>query len=680
MLLPRRLAVAVHLDTGRDPAWVRALDAAVDGAVLSFALWTLLYETGIAWRLSAWTVARAWLPAAALIVAGCVLREVLRRRRSAPEPTPEEPLPARAHWWSLTRQVLLGAGMLLAALTASLAYRAPVPDFRLLWVTGLAAAVLLAAFAVTTKRTDGTTRRPGTPSHLLALAMVLALSAFTLFIRNPSSDDIYYVNRSVWVAEQGTFATRDTIFSANHLPSTYGFPVASVEALFGSLAHLTGMGAAAFTYLVAAPVVSALAAWSLWRLAAAWAPRRAVVVFLVTLLVYLWCATGTVGDFSFARMWQGKVIGVCLVVPLAWLYLTRLARATGAGNRAWTLLLLLGLGIAFVGLSTTGILLAPVMAGATVLAALVLRRGLLRLLAGAALFALGPVVAGLSVLLFTSQVQQVWQKNKTASVAFEKVVGTDPWLVALLVGGLLVGPVLVRSREGRALAAAASFVVFVVLTPGLFHLMNALIRVGPIDYRLLLMTPVPLLVGLLAAVPLPGSLPALVRWPVAAALAAGLVLVTTSYGTPVWGRQVSASLTPAPTLKTHLYALPYTKAVLALHPGPGPVLMPRRGMALVPLLTSRVHAVYPRKFYLHALAPKAGHVKDRTVLLQVTKRSPQGLPSVHRIRRALTDLRLSLACVNSTHTAGLARLEKAGFGSPVRVGKLTCVRPSGKGG
>jgi hypothetical protein len=68
------------------------------------------------------------------------------------------------------------------------------------------------------------------------------------------------------------------------------------------------------------------------------------------------------------------------------------------------------------------------------------------------------------------------------------------------------------------------------------------------------------------------------------------------------------------------------------------------------------------------------------VLLQVTKRSPQGLPSVHRIRRALTDLRLSLACVNSTHTAGLARLEKAGFGSPVRVGKLTCVRPSGKGG
>jgi len=681
MAVPRRVLLAGHLATGRDPAWARLLDAALDGAALSFAVWTLLYGAGLLWRLNAWTLGKVWLPLALLVVAGCVLREVRRLRRSAPTaPREESPPPDRPRWWAPARYALLGAGLLLAALTAWLAFRSPVLEFRPLWVSGLSAAVLLGVFAVTRNRADGPTSRPGTASHLLALAMSLALSAFTLFIRNPSSDDIYYVNRSVWVAQHGTLATRDTIFSAGHLPSTYGFPVASVEALFGSLAHLAGVVPASFVYLVATPVISGLAAWALWRLAAAWAPRRAVLVFLVTLLVYLWCATGTVGDFSFGKMWQGKVIGVCLVVPLDWLYLTRLARSTGAVDRAWTMMLLLGLGVAFVGFSTTGILLAPVMAGAALLGAAALPGARLRLPTGAALFALGPVAAGVAVLVLSSQVQQVWQKGKPAAVALGKVVGTDPWLAALLAGGLLLGPVLVRNREGRALAAAASVVVFAVLTEGLFHLMNALIRVGPIDYRLLLITPIPLLVGLLAAVPLPGFLPVLVRWPVVAALAAALVFVITSFGTPVWSKQVNAGLASQPTWKTHLFALPDAKAVLRLHPGPGPVLMPRGGMALVPLLTSRVQAVYPRKFYLHALPRKAGHVADRRVLLAVTKPPPEGLPSPQRTRKALTDLHVSLACAYTTHTRGIALLEQAGYGSPEQVGKLTCVSPRGKAG
>ncbi len=669
----------------REPTWVVVVDAVLDGSVLSFALWTLMYTAAMILHWSAWATGEVWLPLALLVVGTCVTREVLPLTRNTPSPEPEiaGPRLPRLRWWHELRYLLLGGGVLLAAFAAALAYRAPVMDFRRLWEAGMVGSLLIGAFAVTRGRFEEPGhqgRALGSRTHLMAAATTLGLGVFTMFVRNPNSDDIYYVNRSVWVAQRGTFPTRDTIFSAAHFHSTYGFPVASVEGLLGSLAHLFGYGGATFTYLVAAPVFVVLAAWALWRLTAAWAPRRALLVFMVAILVYLWCAAGTIGDFAYARMWQGKVLGICLVVPLAWLYLTRLARASRTGDKAWTMFLLLGLGVAFVGLSTTGIIMAPVMACAMVLAVPFLWRGWGRLLSGTVLFALGPVVAGLGVLLFTSQVAQVWQRTKPPAKAFDRVVGPDPWLVALLVLGLLVGPALVRNREGRAFAAAATFVVFAVLTHGLFGLMNAYTGAGPIDYRLLLITPIPLLVGLLVAVPLPEILPRLVRWPVVAALAAGLILVTTANGTPVWSKEVGAALTTRPTWKTHLVALHDTRRVVAMRPGPGPVLLPKGGMALMALLTTRVHAVAPRRFYLHGLPEEAGNVIPRKVLIRVVSPTAKGLPPLPRVERALADLNVSLACDYATHVTALAELERAGYRSPQRVGSLICLSPPPKAG
>jgi len=661
-----------------DPPWVRLAHAAVDGAVLAFALWTLLYGAALAVRWNAWTLGEVWVPVAVLVVAACVTREALRLRRAAPPPAVVSVARHRSPGRRVGHHVALGLGLALALLTAVLAFGAPLRDFRALWAAGLAAAALLGGFAVTRRAarertTDGAV---GSLSHAAAAAMTLGLAVFTMFVRNPNSDDIYYVNRAVWVAQHGTFTLRDTIFSPGVYPSTYGLPVASIEGLLGSLAHLFGLGGATFGYLVAAPVFVVLAAWSLWRLVCGWAPRRPLLVFAAAIVVTLWCATGTVGDFSYARIWQGKVLGVCLVVPLAWVYLTRLARATGAADRAWTMFLLLGLGLAFVGLSTTGVIMAPVIAAAVVLATLLLRRaGGLRLAAGGVLFAVGPVVAGLAVLLSTPQVRDVWQKTKPPPEAFVRVVGADPWLAALLVVGLLVGPVLVRNREGRALAAAASFTVFVVLTQGLFGLLDAVTGAGPIDYRLLLLGPVPALVGLLLSAPLPEVLPALVRWPAVAVATAGLVALVTVTGTPVWSGAVGATLTSHPTWKAHLVTLPDLKAVLALHPGAGPVLLPRGAMATMALLTTRTFAVAPRRFYLHGLPPEAAEVVARKVLLRVVDPAMAGLPPLRRVERALPAVHVSLACDYSEHVEALELLEQAGYGTPLIVRDLTCLRP-----
>ena len=88
------------------------------------------------------------------------------------------------------------------------------------------------------------------------------------------TDDPYYVNRSVWVAEHGNAATLDTMFSPEVLNSPYGggVPIASIESLLGVLAHMTGLRAGTVTYLVATPVFTALSVWAIWRLVRRWAP------------------------------------------------------------------------------------------------------------------------------------------------------------------------------------------------------------------------------------------------------------------------------------------------------------------------------------------------------------------------------------------------------------------------
>ena len=79
----------------------------------------------------------------------------------------------------------------------------------------------------------------------------------SLFIHLADTDDPYYLNRSVWVAEHGNAATLDTMFTPEVLNSPYGggVPIASIESLLGVIAHMTGLRAGTVTYLVATPVV-----------------------------------------------------------------------------------------------------------------------------------------------------------------------------------------------------------------------------------------------------------------------------------------------------------------------------------------------------------------------------------------------------------------------------------------
>ena len=275
--------------SARHPLWVTVADAVLDGSIVAFAVWTVLYEVATAFRLSAWGTGIVWIPLALVSVAACVLRAVRVHRGVDPPAADPDDRP--------TRQpgplVASGIGLaLLAGLTALLTEARPA-----VWLLTVAAcAVLLVGFARDrrVRRTTPTSYDgPGALSQAGAAVLVLGLTVAMMFVLNPSSDDIYYVNRSVWVAEQGTFALRDTMFGAERFPATYGggLPVASIEGLIGALAHLLGVSAAGLSYLVVQPVGCLLAGWATWRLVRAWAPRRALLVLAGAVLFSLFSAT-----------------------------------------------------------------------------------------------------------------------------------------------------------------------------------------------------------------------------------------------------------------------------------------------------------------------------------------------------------------------------------------------------
>ena len=184
------------------------------------------------------------------------------------------------------------------------------------------------------------------------------LATFTL---RPNPDDLYYLNLSQWVAEHGSFPLRDTIFADLTYPMSNWPPVASYDALVGAAAHLLGTQAATIEYVVVTPLATALSVLALWRLLRAWrAPHLALTLSaaLVFLLLDGTSSYATPGNLFLTRLWQGKIILLCLLVPLLLVYALRYVERPSRSTGAW---LLLG-GIASVALSTTAIFLTPLIA------------------------------------------------------------------------------------------------------------------------------------------------------------------------------------------------------------------------------------------------------------------------------------------------------------------------------
>jgi hypothetical protein len=353
-------------------------------------------------------------------------------------------------------------------------------------------------------------------------------------------------------------------------------------------------------------------------------------------------------------------MAVAVLLPLIWLYLSRLADRP----RPRELALLLAAGIALVGLTTTSALVGPVVVGAALAAAAVLRsRGLLL---GAACLAVGPAGNALAQKMTSAAIGDPTVVPATPAETFAIAFGVAGAMALIGYGAAVLGVTLVRGPAAVVIGCGA-LATAATLLPGILDAANSVTGAGPVLWRLAITLPVWVLVGLLVTVPVPGRVAGLV---VPAGMAVALVAAVTLSGRWLWSSTAGVDLTSRPVWKVDQQALSDVRAAERLRTPPGLWLLPPQQMQVLAISKAGPFAVVPREFYLANVTDPAGHAEERHILYRLVHGEPVSLP---RVRDALGLLDVSLACVPAADAEAVGVLTAATGGGRLRsVGSMRC--------
>jgi hypothetical protein len=642
----------------------RGCDRLLDAALVLLATWTVVYHVSLPLGVRAMP---ALAVEAVLLVLAAVAYVVLRRRRG-PEP---ETHPVRD-----TRSARTATVAVVAALVAAGGMALSAPWF-VVWGGWLVAAVAGTAYAgAMLRRERGVPDVNATSRAEAVVVLVAAVAAGVMasFLLKSNPDDLFYVNVSQWVAEHGTFPLRDTLYSDLGYPMANWPPSASYDPLGGALAHLFGVRGGTVVYVVIPPLMAVLSVLALWRLLRAWRVTYVTVALLAALLFLLFDGTfsyGPPGNLWLTRLWQGKVILLCIVVPVLYVHLLRYAERPSRAKAAWLFLC----GIAAVGLTTSAIFLVPVVALAGV-APLLVRRSwgaaALGFVATAA-YALG---AGAFTVLTGGRSADdfgIRRQYRFDPEWFGHAVFLTGVLALLAVAAVLLGTLLVPHPMARVSVGVAAFVTGVTFVPGVTELSYDLVGLGPTLWRYTWLLMIAPLVGVLAswaATRLDGATRVLTGV-VAAALVVGLgfPIFTQTSGTtwdwpPHWQRGPSA-LTVTDWLIDH-----------AQHDD---VVLAPDGLAITLVTTTTdLKVVAARDYYLDYLRDDPTfHYEDRIDLTWMVNRT-EGW-DLEAIPGALRTLDVAYACAYLEDTASEVALRGAGYEVVLETGTYRCFAPAGTG-
>ncbi len=146
------------------------------------------------------------------------------------------------------------------------------------------------------------------------LAVLGVAATASLYTLTKSYDDVFYVNKAVFVAEHGSIPVRDTIYSDQALPAIRGagsVPMQSIEVLQGAVGHVLGIGGGDMAYLVATPVTVAMAVWVLWWLVRDWSRGPAIAAFVVGAAYLAWgmyLAPGADGSIATSSLLLARLV------------------------------------------------------------------------------------------------------------------------------------------------------------------------------------------------------------------------------------------------------------------------------------------------------------------------------------------------------------------------------------
>ncbi len=632
--------------------------------MILLASWTVVYHLCLVLDLGVpWAVLLE-------VVAVTALALVLRQRTASARPEPEN---ARRSDRQLSKRT--ASRLLLAAVSAtavaSIAMAASFP-WAFVWISWLVAAgsgTVLALGNVLTPRAKATAQARDAWEGTTVALWAVALTVMSTVTIRPNPDDLYYVNLSQWVAATGNFPTRDTIFSDLVFPMSNWPPVASYDPLVGAAAHVAGVQAGSVVYLVVPPVATLLSVLALWRLLRAWRVPNISVALSAALLFLLFDGGSSYappGNLFLTRLWQGKVILLCLLVPLLLVYAVRYVEKPSRSRAAW----LFAGGAAAVGLSTTAMFLVPPIAAAGV--APLLRRSPRRAFLGFAAMAAYPLGAGI--------VTKAMGGRSADDFAGRRLYRFDPswfghaifltgFLAVVAVAAVLLGALLVPHGGARLTTGLLAVVTGVTFIPGLTHLSYDTVGLGPTLWRVSWVMTVAALVGVLVgwlARQLSRS-----SWRLVAGLI-GMVLLV-ALGTPIWGSSSGTSWSAPLQWKRNEATRAVTAAVIR-HSAPGDVVLAPDDLAItLDVTTTEVKTVAPRDYFMDYLRDDpAFQYPDRITLVDFVNHS--GSWRIGAVTRSIEALGVTTVCVYSEDHRRIQALEDAGYVSFLKSVPFRCVR------
>jgi hypothetical protein len=217
---------------------------------------------------------------------------------------------------------------------------------------------------------------PGERRVLVVVFVAAAASAiFTLLAFRPRSDECFYLSVAISVSDYPEQALLK--FSTVHGPATAFLPVQhlyppyrvhSFELLGGYLSYLSGIDAVNIVHFFIAPFFGFFVPLAIARLLKLLTPRYWLGALFIVLSFYLIEGTADRGyaNQAFVRLFNGKSVMLTVGVPLLFAYGLRF----GAKPSRWRFALLVFTQISALGMSSTGIWLAPAIAMISVLVAI----------------------------------------------------------------------------------------------------------------------------------------------------------------------------------------------------------------------------------------------------------------------------------------------------------------------
>ena len=374
-------------------------------AVLLFALWTVLCNLAVWWRLSLDTV----LAVFSFVILALLILE-FRRRRGAKvswlgrlleelSPEPPESTPPRSGRESGLRQDRISSAGEDAGALSKLSERGSILRIALAGIGAIAVVmvfaqtqqpgpfaaaglVLLAAALGSTYLRRGSSTRAGssggTPTRavvrrrddLLLLLAGLALVVVTLAANHPDKDDCFYGNvaaRTAGASHQA-FLQHDEIFGIEGMPVILpGYKVHAFEPLAAAVSRLTGLPPLLCLHWVLASLAALLApfAWALFLRKLAPEHWLLATVIALALLLSLGDGHTSYGNYAFIRLHQGKGVLLTVAIPLVAAFAMHYAESP-----TWPRALLLWASqTAAVGLSFSALAIVPAFAWIVLLAA-----------------------------------------------------------------------------------------------------------------------------------------------------------------------------------------------------------------------------------------------------------------------------------------------------------------------